>query len=57
MHMEVKLGSRSVYQGTSSSRMTSLPKIWCDSVGIVKGDRVNFVMREDGVLEVRKDGV
>jgi len=36
---------------------TSLPAAWCRTMGIKKGDKVRFVMREDGVLEVSKDGI
>jgi hypothetical protein len=56
-YMQVQLGVRSVYVGSSSSRVTSLPKAWCETIGAKKGDKVRFVMREDGVLEVTKDGI
>jgi antitoxin component of MazEF toxin-antitoxin module len=52
--MKLKAKKRKVQQ-TGYSFWITLPPIWTESMGLLKGDLVKLEINENGVLEIRKD--
>ncbi len=51
-----KIGKRKI-QEITGSKYVSIPKVWVENVGLVKGDRVECFLGENEELIIKKIGV